>query len=315
MRRLPGHFTKALKTMRDQNDIQHGLGSTLEKQQQDKNPGSCANVLRPGSAAPLSGGGIPTKPITAAEQAENALDALARRQAFRASESLRSGKPAGKGQRWRHPTPVSATSEQEAEMAARYAMVQKLVGIYGKAWLHRTPWPGESVPLTKKQLTIKRWLSLVAWRAAFADLTQLPCGMVGRRAAGVRSLFISIDDEQAEEARNQARAVFAPDCEDSAWFEESKGREARRASDIKRARFLVFRRYLEPFKGKTKLTANQKRAKTGAIRRARVVCGLIEGQRPHMQSNNLKRLLKPLGLKIQQRSGRRSLVAELAKLS
>lgn len=245
------------------------------------------------------------------------LERLANRQGFRACQSLRSGKPTGKGRGWRMPVEVSKTSEVEAKLAGKYEVIRALHHAYGEAWPARAQWLPAFGPFTRRQIAFKRWLSLTAWRGAFNDVTQLPGGVTGRRSSGVRALFVSIDDENKEEAANMAAALFAPDSEGNPWLEASEAKEAKRASDIKRAKVEVFKRCLEPFKGYSMLKANDRRAKWAAIRRGRVIGYLLDGQRAGMMSNNLKRLLKPLGLPLGRAravQGTRSLVSQLASL-
>jgi len=244
------------------------------------------------------------------------LERLANRQGFRACQSLRSGKPTGKGRGWRMPVEVSKTSEVEAKLAGKYEVIRALHHVYGQRWPARAQWLPAFGPFTRRQIAFKRWLSLTAWRGAFNDVTQLPGGVTGRRSSGVRALFVSIDDENKEEAANMAAALFAPDSEGNPWLEASEARESKRASDIKRAKLEVFKRYLEPFKGKAMLKANDRRAKWAAVRRARLVGYLLEGQGAGMRSNDLKKILKPLGLPLgryRPGQGKRSLVAQLVR--
>ena len=247
-----------------------------------------------------------------------ALERLATRQGARACQSLRSGKPTGKGAGWRMPVEVSTTSEIEGIAAAKYAAIRALHAAYGERWPSRVQWVTEYGPMTRRQLAFKRWLALTAWRGAFNDITQLPCGFTGRRSAGVRAMFVSLDAEQKEEATRHAFALFAPDAQDSAWLESSEQKEARRARAIRKAKRIVFECYLAPFAGKYDLNANDRRAKLAAIRRARVVGYLLDGQGAGMRSDNLKRTLKPLELPT--RTGKRgqalgrSLVSQLARI-
>jgi len=184
----------------------------------------------------------------------------------------------------------------EAKLAGKYSAICALHKAYGERWPARAQWLPEYGPFSRRQIAFRRWLALTAWRGAFNDITQLPGGVTGRRSAGVRALFVSIDDEQKEEIQREALALFAPDFEGNPWLEASEAKEAKRAGDIKRAKGLVFDQFLKPFAGKVNLNANDRRAKWGAIRRARVVSYLLEGQGAGMRRGHIQRLLIPLKL-------------------
>ena len=261
---------------------------------------------REGGALQTEGGSVDWEGI-----ATSALVALATRMARRAADNLRSGRPTGKGKSWRSPVEVSRTSQDEAKQSAVLACVSELNRIYGDDWTQRAPWVPAVGPWTRQQRAFRRWLALVAWRAAYKELTALPAGVTGRRSSGVRSLFVDLDGDAHQEALRVASATFDPDASESPWFERSLALEVDRARAIRRARSIVFRQFLAPFKGKR--TQTDRRAKLVAIRRARVVCSLLEGEGVGMRSDKLGAILKHLGIETSQ--GKRSLASALARLA
>jgi hypothetical protein len=252
------------------------------------------------------------KEVTRDDLALVALDRLASRQGWRACQSLRLGKATGKAGGWRMPVEVSATSQEEAIQVAKYESIKALHHAFGEQWPVRVQWLPEFGPFTRRQMAFRRWLALTAWRGAYNDVTQLPGGVTGRRAAGVRALFVDIDDENKEAMTREAMALFAPDSEGNPWLAASERREAKREKEFKRAKLEVFRRYLKPFAGKGNLTHHERQAKLVAIRRARIVSYLLEGQGTGMRSDKLGKLLKPLGFETTQ--GKRTVAASLARM-
>lgn len=237
------------------------------------------------------------------ERTSIALLAVAGKQARRAANSFRSGKRTGPGKGWRSLFEVTETSEDDARQAAVLSCVQELTRIYGDAWSVRVPWLPPFGPGNRRQVAFLRWISLVAWRSAYRELAALPGGVTGRRETGVYSLRIDIEQDEALKAMHLAQPSADPDYLDS----------GDRARELRRAKRIVWSRFLDPFKGKRQLGANERRAKLAAIRRARIVCQLIDGQGAQLRSDKLGEILKPLGIKTGQ--GKRSLAGALAKLA
>ena len=145
--------------------------------------------------------------------------------------------------------------------------------------------------------------------------------MTGRREAGAYSILAPDDVTDNEQAQRLAMAVFAPDWDESPGLGRSLAREIDRARTVRAAKRLVWARFLAPYvedkglgkRAKRNLTANEQRAKLGAIRRARIVCLLLDGQGVAMPSSKLSPILKALGVEIT--NGKRSLAGELARLA
>lgn len=243
------------------------------------------------------------------ERASIALLAVANRQTRRAADSIRSGKPSGEGQDWRIPFKVSIASEEDAKQSALLGCLQELTRIYGEDWANRVPWLPLFGPGNRKQVAFHCWLSLVAWRAAYRELATLPGGVTGRREAGTYWLCVDFEQDEAQKAMQLAQSEFDSDSVDTREPEPSLESKGIRARELRSAKRIVWARFLSPFKGKRQLHANQRRAKLAAIRRARIVCQLLDGHRCSMQSSKLSPILKSLGVEIS--NGRRSLAAEL----
>jgi hypothetical protein len=247
------------------------------------------------------------------DYAGSSIVVVADRQGRRAAESIRSGKPTGKGQGWRLPSEVSATSQDEARQSSALACVKELSRLYGRGWAVRAPWSPPIGPGTRKQVAFRRYLALTAWRGAYRELAMLPGGVTGRRDSGAYSLMVDNESDDAKEAQRLAVATFDPAHLDGPDLERSLGREVSKARDTIQAKRQVWRLFLAPYKGNYKLSANERRSKLGAIRRARIVCLLLEGQGVGLPSFKLSPILKALDVPISH--GRRSLAADLARLS